>query len=54
MISLVATKEEVLDSLDHPIFFILVVAVAVAVVLAIFAWAAKAANVPGLAALFEH
>jgi hypothetical protein len=42
------------DSLDHPVFFVIVLTVAVCCMAAIFAWALKAANLPGPAALFQH
>lgn len=42
------------DSLDHPVFFLFVVAIGVASVLALVTWGAKAANLPGLASLAQH
>lgn len=47
-------KGEMLDSLDHPIFFTFFVALAVIAWMALITWFAKAANVPGLAALAQH
>lgn len=49
-----ASKGEVLGALDHPIFFSLVLTLVVVAWMAIFTWAAKAANLPGPAALFQH
>lgn len=46
--------DEVLDALDHPIFFLVVVTIGVISMAAIFTWAAKAANLPGPAALAQH
>jgi hypothetical protein len=43
-----------LDALDHPIVFVLLMTVAVACTMAIFTAGAKAANLPGPAALFQH
>lgn len=45
---------ELADALDHPIFFTFLIALVVAAWLAIFIWAAKAANLPGAAAFFQH
>lgn len=42
------------DALDHPVFFLLVISIGVASVLALITWGAKAANLPGLAALAQH
>lgn len=42
------------DSLDHPAIFLFVMAIGIASVLAILAWAAKAANLPGAAAFVAH
>lgn len=47
-------KGEVLDGLDHPITFTFAVALVVVVWLAIITWGAKAAGIPGLAALVQH
>lgn len=44
---------EFLDALDHPVFFLFVISIGVACVLAILTWAAKAANLPGPASLFQ-
>lgn len=49
-----ARREEVLEALDHPIFFSLVLTVVVVAWMAIFTWLFKAANLPGPAALFQH
>jgi len=40
-------------SLDHPVFFVIVMTVAVVCMAAIFSWGAKAAGLPGLAHLFK-
>ncbi len=48
------TADKLANSLDHPIFFTMVLAVVVAAWLAIFTWAAKAANMPGPASFFQH
>ncbi|MDA8385416.1 MAG: hypothetical protein M0Z88_04045 [Actinomycetota bacterium] len=45
--------DELANSLDHPIFFLLVLSVGVAAMLAILSWAAKAANIPGLSSLLK-
>lgn len=42
------------DSLDHPVFFVIVITVAVVCMASIFTWAFKAMNMPGPAALFQH
>lgn len=47
-------KGEISRSLDHPIFFTFVIALTTVAWLALFTWAAKAAGVPGLAALVQH
>lgn len=49
-----ATKEEFLDALDHPIFFLFVVTLGVFAMAAIFTYIAKTYNVPGLASLVQH
>jgi hypothetical protein len=41
--------EELRESLDHPIFFLLVVTIGVFCMAAILRWAAKAAGLPGAA-----
>jgi hypothetical protein len=48
-----ASKEEFLDALDHPIFFLVVVTLGVVAMLAIFTYLAKRYQVPGLAALLQ-
>jgi heme/copper-type cytochrome/quinol oxidase subunit 2 len=45
---------EVVEALDHPIFFSIVITIVVVAWMAIFTWAFKAANLPGPAALFQH
>lgn len=49
-----ASRGEIADALDHPIFFTLLITLAVVAWAAIFTWAFKAANLPGPAALFQH
>lgn len=43
-----------LDSLDHPVVFILFVSLAVCGMLAILTWGAKAAGWSGAAAVLQH
>lgn len=45
---------EFVDALDHPIVFVILLTIAVASMMSIFTWGAKAANLPGPAALFQH
>lgn len=45
---------ELRDALDHPVFFVFVMTVAVVSLAAIFVWLFKAAGLPGPAALFQH
>lgn len=47
-------KGEVLDALDHPIFFLVVISIGVVCMLAILTWLAKAAGATGLASLLQH
>jgi hypothetical protein len=47
-------KEEILDGLDHPIFFTFVLTMVIVAWMAIITWGFKAANLPGPAALFQH
>lgn len=47
-------KGELLDSLDHPIVFVVLMTIAVVSLAAIFVWLFKAAGWPGPAALFQH
>lgn len=47
-----ASKEAFLDSLDHPIFFAVVLTIVVFSLAAVFSWGFKAANLPGPAAIF--
>lgn len=47
-------RESVRDALDHPVFFSLVIALTTVGWLAIMTWLAKAANLPGPAALLQH
>lgn len=42
------------DSLDHPIFFTLCIALTTMAWLALITWGAKAAGLPGLAGLAQH
>lgn len=42
------------DSLDHPVFFVLVITVAVVCMASLISWGFKAANMPGPAGLFQH
>lgn len=46
--------DELVDALDHPIFFLLVISIGVVSFLAILSWGAKAANLPGPAMLLQH
>jgi hypothetical protein len=48
-----ASKEQVLDALDHPIMFTLILTMVVVAWMAIFTWLFKAANLPGPAHLFQ-
>lgn len=41
------------DALDHPVFFVIVMTVAVVSLAAIFSWGFKAAGLPGPAHLFK-
>lgn len=47
-------SSELLDALDHPIMFTFLIALVVAAWLALITWGAKAAGLPGLAALAQH
>ncbi len=47
-------KGEFLDSLDHPIVFVVLMMFAVLSLAAIFVWLFKAAGWPGPAALLQH
>lgn len=47
-------KGELIEALDHPIFFSIVITLVVVAWMAIFTWIFKAANLPGPAALFQH
>jgi hypothetical protein len=49
-----AKRDELASALDHPIFFSIVITLVVVAWMSIFTWAAKAANLPGPAALFQH
>jgi hypothetical protein len=49
-----ASRSEIASALDHPIFFSFVVTLVVVGWMALLTWAAKAANLPGPAALFQH
>lgn len=49
-----ARGDKMADALDHPIFFTFAVALVVIAWMAIFTWMAKAAGLPGLAALAQH
>jgi heme/copper-type cytochrome/quinol oxidase subunit 2 len=48
-----AKRDEVLDALDHPIMFSLIITIVVVAWMAIFTWAFKAMNLPGPAHLFQ-
>lgn len=43
------SKAAILDGADHPVVFILFVSLAVAGMLSVLAWLAKAADMPGVA-----
>ena len=43
-----------LDSLDHPITFLVLITIGVVAMAAIFVWLFKAAGWPGPAMLFQH
>lgn len=47
-------KGEFRDSLDHPVVFVVLISIAVICMTSMFTWGAKAANLPGLAALTQH
>lgn len=49
-----ARGDKLAGALDHPIFFSFAITLVVIFWLAMFTWAAKAANLPGLAALAQH
>jgi hypothetical protein len=49
-----ASKNEVLNALDHPIVFTFLLALVVAAWLALITWGAKAVGLPGLAAFAQH
>lgn len=49
-----ASRDEVIDALDHPIIFSLVITIVVVAWMAILTWGFKAAGWPGPAALFQH
>jgi hypothetical protein len=49
-----ADRENLASALDHPIFFSFVITLVVVGWMAILTWGAKAANLPGPAALFQH
>lgn len=49
-----ARMDELVDALDHPIFFLLVISIGVVCMLSILTWGAKAANLPGPASLLQH
>jgi len=42
------------EKFDHPVLFVLVLTVAVTCMASVLTWGAKAANLPGPAALFQH
>ncbi len=44
-------KGEVLEALDHPVFFLVVITIGVMSLMAIFKWAGKATGLQGLAAV---
>lgn len=43
-----------LQHLDHPLVFVILMALAIAAVQGLMAWGLKAANLPGPAALIQH
>ena len=47
-------RGELVEALDHPIFFSFVITLVVVAWLSILTWAAKAGGLPGPAALFQH
>jgi hypothetical protein len=47
-------KGDFVDSLDHPIVFLVLITVGVVALAAIFVWLFKAAGWPGPAMLFQH
>lgn len=49
-----AKRGEVLEALDHPIFFSLLITLVVVCWMAFFTWGFKAIGWPGPAALFQH
>lgn len=49
-----ARSSRLAESLDHPIFFSLVIALTTCGWLAVLTWLSKAAGLPGPAALFQH
>lgn len=49
-----ARSHAMAEALDHPIFFSFVIALTTVGWLAILTWGAKAANLPGPAALLQH
>lgn len=49
-----ASGERVAQALDHPIFFSFIVTLTVVGWMALLTWGAKAAGLPGPAALFQH
>lgn len=46
--------DELVEALDHPIFFLLVISIGVVCMLSILTWGAKALDLPGPAALLQH
>lgn len=42
------------DSLDHPVFFVILLTVAVSCMAVIFSWGLKAAGLPGPANVFRN
>lgn len=49
-----ADGKAVVEALDHPIFFSIVITLVVVAWMALFTWGFKAMNLPGPAALFQH
>jgi hypothetical protein len=47
-----AKGEQLLNALDHPVFFAIVMTIVVFSLAAVFSWGFKAANLPGPAAIF--
>lgn len=42
------------EDLDHPVVFVLLMAIAITSMLSVMTWAAKAWNLPGVASVMQH